>query len=115
MTTSLPGDGDGSLAHRHPATLQLLRFFEFEHLAPHLRGTSRECYTLAHAMVRGLSDGPELTTGLRKLLEAKDCFVRAALDAPRAGSAGLPGGVPGVHVPEPGRHVDVREPGTGVE
>ena len=25
-------------------------------------------------------DGPELTAGLRKLLEAKDCFVRAALD-----------------------------------
>jgi hypothetical protein len=24
-------------------------------------------------------DGPELTTGLRKLLEAKDCFVRHAL------------------------------------
>lgn len=27
-----------------------------------------------------LPDGPELsTTGLRKLLKAKDCFVRAAL------------------------------------
>lgn len=27
-----------------------------------------------------LPDGPEKTAGLRKLLEAKDCFVRAALD-----------------------------------
>lgn len=26
-----------------------------------------------------LSDGPELTAGLRKLLEAKDCFVRQAI------------------------------------
>jgi hypothetical protein len=26
-------------------------------------------------------DGPELTVGLRKLLEAKDCMVRAALPA----------------------------------
>lgn len=26
-----------------------------------------------------LGDGPELTAGLRKLLEAKDCFVRQAL------------------------------------
>lgn len=25
------------------------------------------------------NDGPELTAGLRKLLEAKDCFVRQAL------------------------------------
>jgi len=36
-------------------------------------------YHLAEAMIRELPDGPELTTGLRKLLEAKDCFVRAAL------------------------------------
>lgn len=32
-----------------------------------------------------LPDGPELTAGLRKLLEAKDCFVRAAVDAHREG------------------------------
>ncbi|PRY56421.1 hypothetical protein B0I28_10970 [Glycomyces artemisiae] len=31
-------------------------------------------------MIAALPDGPELTAGLRKLLEAKDCFVRAALD-----------------------------------
>lgn len=29
-------------------------------------------------MIRELPDGPELTAGLRKLLEAKDCFVRQA-------------------------------------
>jgi hypothetical protein len=34
---------------------------------------------LAEAMIVELPDGPELTAGLRKLLEAKDCFVRAAL------------------------------------
>lgn len=64
---------------RHPATQHLLRFFEFEHLPPHLQTTSRRCHQLAHAMVADLADGPELTAGLRKLLEAKDCFVRAAL------------------------------------
>lgn len=64
---------------RHPATLQLLRFFEYEHLPQHLQATSRGCHQLAHAMVDGLPDGPELSAGLRKLLEAKDCFVRAAL------------------------------------
>jgi hypothetical protein len=35
----------------------------------------------AHEMARALPDSPELTAGLRKLLEAKDCFVRAAVDA----------------------------------
>ena len=30
-------------------------------------------------MLELLQDGPELAAGLRKLLEAKDCFVRQAL------------------------------------
>jgi len=34
---------------------------------------------MAGELLRHLPDGPELTTGLRKLLEAKDCFVRAAI------------------------------------
>jgi len=33
-------------------------------------------------MIEALPDGPELSAGLRKLLESKDCFVRAALDLP---------------------------------
>jgi hypothetical protein len=68
------------LPDRHPATTGLLRFFEYEHLPERLRLTSQICHDLAHEMVRQLPDGPELTAGLRKLLEAKDCFVRAALD-----------------------------------
>lgn len=64
---------------RHPATLGLLRFFEYGHLPTHLQTTSRRCAALAEQMATDLPDGPELTTGLRKLLEAKDCFVRAAI------------------------------------
>jgi len=68
----------------HPATKQLLRYFEWEHLPLHLQPISRAFQTLALQLVQGnLSekplDGPELTTALRKLLEAKDCAVRAAL------------------------------------
>ena len=62
----------------HPATAELLRYFEWEHLPEHLQAISRPCGELAAAMAKTLS-GPELTVGLRKLLEAKDCFVRAAL------------------------------------
>jgi hypothetical protein len=68
-------------ADRHPGTVGLLRYFEFAHLPAHLQDVSRPCGELADEMVAELPDGPELTTGLRKLLEAKDCFVRAALDA----------------------------------
>lgn len=67
------------MAERHTATTGLLRYFAWEHLPTQLQPTSQACARLAEHMVENLPDGPELTTGLRKLLEAKDCFVRAAL------------------------------------
>jgi hypothetical protein len=69
------------LAGRHPATQQIARFFAYAHLPEPLQEISRRCEWLADAMIGDLPDGPELTAGLRKLLEAKDCFVRAALAA----------------------------------
>lgn len=68
-------------ADRHPAVENLLRFFEYEHLPPHLQIVSQPFHALA---LRITSDdlglkGTELTVALRKLLEAKDCAVRAAL------------------------------------
>ncbi|NUO43721.1 MAG: hypothetical protein HOV82_16995 [Streptomyces sp.] len=68
---------------RHPGTTHLLRFFEYDHLPPHLQAVSASCGDLAQHMAVALPDGPELKTGLRKLLEAKDCFVRAALNTPK--------------------------------
>lgn len=68
------------MADRHPATSGLLRYFDSSHLPEHLQAVSAPCAVLADRMAGALPDGPELTAGLRKLLEAKDCFVRAALD-----------------------------------
>lgn len=65
---------------RHPGTVALLRWFDYDHLAGKPRDISHSCHHMAHTMVDELPDGPELTAGLRKLLEAKDCFVRAAVD-----------------------------------
>ena len=65
---------------RHPATLGLLSYFQYSHLPEPLQAASRPCGELAAQMVALLPDGPELSAGLRKLLEAKDCFVRARLD-----------------------------------
>lgn len=64
----------------HPGVEQILNHFRFAHLPGHLQAVSRATHDLAHEMAESLPSGPELTTGLRKLLEAKDCFVRAALD-----------------------------------
>jgi hypothetical protein len=62
----------------HPGTAAILKFFAFAHLPEHLRAISEPFSVLAHDLA-GKLDGPELTAGLRKLLEAKDCAVRAAL------------------------------------
>jgi hypothetical protein len=67
----------------HPSTSAILRYFDFAHLPEHLQAISRPFCELAAEMANRL-DGPELTAGLRKLLEAKDCMVRAAVDAKRA-------------------------------
>jgi tRNA U34 5-methylaminomethyl-2-thiouridine-forming methyltransferase MnmC len=64
---------------RHPGTLHFAALFEYKHLPPDLAPASAACEDLAQTMVTMLPDGPELTAGLRKLVEAKDCFVRAAL------------------------------------
>lgn len=66
----------------HPATEAILRYFEYGHLPQRLQEVSQPFYDLAHAAARA-GDGPEVTAGLRKLLEAKDCFVRAALPPAR--------------------------------
>lgn len=57
----------------------ILKYFRFEHLPAKLQEVSEPVARLAEAMDVGLPDGPEKSAGLRKLLEAKDCFVRAQL------------------------------------
>lgn len=61
-----------------------IRYFAYAHLPPHLQKVSKPIGELAEQMEADLPDGPEKSAGMRKLLEAKDCFVRAALDAPKA-------------------------------
>ncbi len=57
----------------------IMKYFAFAHLPEHLQRISKPFGELAEAMLVGLPDGPEKSAGLRKLLEAKDCFVRANL------------------------------------
>lgn len=54
-----------------------IQFFEYAHLPPQLQKVSKPMSELAHQMEEMLPDGPEKSAGMRKLLEAKDCFVRA--------------------------------------
>jgi hypothetical protein len=61
-------------------TRQAMRWLEPNtNLPPALLAVSAACQGLALTMLDQIGDDPELTAGLRKLIEAKDCFVRAAL------------------------------------
>jgi hypothetical protein len=57
----------------------LLQFFAHAHLAPHLQEVSKHFAELAHKIAAELPANAERTVALRKLLEAKDCAVRAVL------------------------------------
>lgn len=56
-----------------------IQFFEYEHLPQKLQEVSKPICELAKLMEETLPDGAEKSAGMRKLLEAKDCFVRSVL------------------------------------
>jgi hypothetical protein len=56
-----------------------IKYFSYEHLPENLQEVSKPIAELAKLMEETLPDGPEKSAGMRKLLEAKDCFVRAKL------------------------------------
>lgn len=57
----------------------LLQFFKYEHLPPHLQEVSKPFCDLANQIAEKLPPNSETTTALRKLLESKDCAVRAII------------------------------------
>ena len=61
----------------------IMRYFEHAHLPENLQAVAYACAGVAELMDSNLPDSAEKSAGLRKLLEAKDCFVRAALDTPK--------------------------------
>lgn len=57
----------------------ILAFFKYSHLPEALQAISRPFGELAVQMAQELPNCAETSAGLRKLLEGKDCAVRAAL------------------------------------
>ena len=76
-----------ALVHgRHPAVVQLAGYFDAERVGVAGRPYAAEIEHTARTMLHAIPDSPELTVGLRKLLEARDCFIRAAREAEEAGT-----------------------------
>lgn len=90
--TGLPHPAEFVDKGKHNATMHLdqkvqkhepmLQFFEFAHLPPHLQTVSVKFYETAQSLVALTPHNPERTVALRKLLEAKDCAVRALIYKP---------------------------------
>lgn len=57
----------------------ILRFFQVGHLPVKLQAVAEPFCKLAQHIEDSAPAGPEKTTCLRKLLEAKDCAVRASV------------------------------------
>lgn len=68
---------------RHPSGAAVLRWLnQYDHLPEGpIRDMSEDMSIVGNTVYQNLPDSGELTAGLRKLLEAKDCFVRATVDA----------------------------------
>ena len=59
----------------------ILKWFgKFSHQPAPVQWISKRFHELVQALDSALPPGPEKSAGLRKLLEAKDCFVRAAIE-----------------------------------
>lgn len=57
----------------------MLQFFKYEHLPERLQTISKPFGELAKNIADTVPKNPERTVALRKLLEAKDCAVRALI------------------------------------
>lgn len=92
----------------------------YAHLPAHLQQYSRPICELALWVSDNLPQSVELNAGLRKLMEAKDCFVRAAIELHGTGSGDrmLPAASGGTHArglskevdPVSGRQLPYRSP-----
>jgi hypothetical protein len=67
---------EGGVMAKHDG---LLQFFTYAHLPPHLQEVSRPFGELARQIVDTLPENGQRGRALSKLLEAKDCAVRALL------------------------------------
>jgi hypothetical protein len=70
-----------SAAGRHRAVQDVIRWLDYDQLpAGQPRDVSAAIALLAQAILDLIpADDPELTRGLHRLVEAKDCLVRAAI------------------------------------
>lgn len=78
----------------HPSVQHLLSLFTWDHLPPALQSIVMPIATLAEAYAETLESGPELSVGLRHLLDAKDALVRQKVIDLREANTPAPANTP---------------------
>lgn len=58
---------------------EAMQFFEYKHLPHDLQAPSKLIHDCVQKMLEAVPDNEQREHGLMKILEAKDCFVRAML------------------------------------
>jgi hypothetical protein len=71
-----PEDIRNKYSLRNPAVTSVLQFLADSHLHPDLKRIVITLRDAAFILVDNMQDGPELTVALRRLVDAKDSFVR---------------------------------------
>lgn len=56
-----------------------IQYFDYRHLPPKLQDVSKAFSDIAHHLEHTLANCPQKDICMQKLLEAKDCAVRATL------------------------------------
>ena len=69
----------GEFTEDEVKTDPILKFFHYAHLPESLQGRSKPFCELARHLIDTTDRNPERSVALRKLLEAKDAAVRAAV------------------------------------
>lgn len=70
---------NGESLHKEFKEERMAQFFRYDHLPSELQDVSRVFCQLAEIVIQTLPMNPERTVCLRKLLESKDCAVRALI------------------------------------
>lgn len=80
-----PATESSGAPKRNPKTASspastIMKHFKYDHLPKHLQVPSKSICDIAVNFDERLPESAEKEAGLRKLLEAKDCLVRAYLE-----------------------------------
>lgn len=75
---------EAEIQKEYEAKDRMMRNFRYAHLPPRLQDVSQHFAFLARWTVDNIPSSAERTVALRKLLESKDCAVRARIEGDEA-------------------------------